>query len=46
MDTIIRKILVKCGGGGVAKKFEGKILPHIVKKLKEGSLNFDIDKLR
>ena len=27
----------------VANKFEGKILPHIVKKLREDSYNLDID---
>ena len=44
MDTIRQKMLIKWNNRKkVAKKFEGKILPHIVQKLREDSFNLDID---
>ena len=44
MDTIRQKILIKWNHRKrVARTFEGKILPHIVKKLREDSFNLDIE---
>ena len=44
MDTIRQKILIKWNyRKRVALKFEGKILPHIVQKLREESYNLDIE---
>jgi hypothetical protein len=44
LDTFRQKLLIKWNiRKKVAKKFEGKILPHIVKKLREDSYNLDID---
>ena len=44
MDTIRQKILIKWNHRKrVARKFEGKILPHIVQKLKDDSYNLDIE---
>jgi len=44
MDTIRQKILIKWNHRKrVATKFEGKILPHIVQKLKDDSYNLDIE---
>ena len=44
MDTIRQKILIKWNQRKrVAQKFEGKILPHIVQKLREDSYNLDIE---
>jgi hypothetical protein len=44
MDTIRQKMLIKWNHRKrVARTFEGKILPHIVKKLREDSFNLDIE---
>ena len=44
MDSIRHIILIKWNHRKrVAQKFEGKILPHIVHKLREDSYNFDIE---
>jgi hypothetical protein len=44
MDTIRQKILIKWNHRKrVAQKFEGKILPHIVQKLRGASYNLDIE---
>jgi hypothetical protein len=44
MDTIIQKILIKWNlRKRIAKKFEGKILPRIVQKLRGASYNLDIE---
>ena len=44
LDTFRQKLLIKWNmRKKVANKFEGKILPHIVKKLREDSYNLDID---
>lgn len=44
MDTIRQMILIKWNNRKrVAEKFEGKILPHIVQKLRVASYNLDIE---
>ena len=44
LDTIRQKILIKWNQRKkVAKKFNGKILPHILQRLKEESYNLDIE---
>ena len=44
MDTIRQKILIKWNNRKrCAQKFEGKILPHIVQKLRGDSYNLDIE---
>ena len=44
MDTIRQMILIKWNQRKrVAQKFEGKILPHIVQKLRDDSYNLDIE---
>ena len=44
MDTIRQKILIKWNHRKkVAKKLEGKILPHILEKLRDDNYNLDIE---
>ena len=44
MDTIRQNILIKWNNRKrCAQKFEGKILPHIVQKLRDDSYNLDIE---
>lgn len=44
MDTIRQKVLIKWNHKKkVAQKFQGKILPHIVQKLRDDSYNLDIE---
>jgi hypothetical protein len=44
MDNIRQKILIKWNlRKRVAQKFEGKILPHIMQKLRGASYNLDIE---
>ena len=44
MDTIRQRILIKWNQRKrVVQQFQGKILPHIVQKLREDSYNFDIE---
>ena len=44
MDTIREKILIKWNQRKtVAQKFEGKILPHIVQKLRDDIYNLDFE---
>lgn len=44
MDTIRQMILIKWNNRKrVVEKFEGKILPHIVQKLRVASYNLDIE---
>ena len=44
LNTIRQKILIKWNHRKkVAKKLEGKILPHILQKLREDSYNLDIE---
>ena len=44
MDTIRQKLLIKWNTRKkVAKKFIGKILPHVMQQLREGSFNLDIE---
>jgi hypothetical protein len=44
MDTIRQKLLIKWNNRKkVAKKFVGKILPHVMQQLREGSFNLDIE---
>jgi hypothetical protein len=44
MDTIRQKLLIKWNQRKkVAKNFQGKILPHIMQKLRENSYNLDIE---
>jgi hypothetical protein len=44
MDTIRQKLLIKWNNRKkVAKQFQGKILPHIMQKLRENSYNLDIE---
>ena len=44
MDTIRQMILIKWNQRKrIAQQFEGKILPHIVQKLRENSCNVDIE---
>jgi hypothetical protein len=46
MDVIRQKLMVKWNKRRkIARKMEGKILPHIVKNLKERSRNLDMDVL-
>ena len=47
MDTIRQMILIKWNQRKrVAQKFEGKILPHIVQKLRDDSYNLDIEVIK
>ena len=44
LDTIRKKLLIKWNHRRkIARQMQGKILPHIVDKLKEQSRNLDID---
>jgi len=44
MDTIRQKLLIKWNTRKkVAKKFVGKILPHVMQQLREDSFNLDIE---
>ena len=44
LDTIRQKLLIKWNHRRkIARQMQGKILPHIVDKLKEQSRNLDID---
>jgi hypothetical protein len=44
MDTIRQKLLIKWNNRKkVAKKFDGKILPHVMQQLREDSFNLDIE---
>ena len=44
MDSIRQKVLIKWNlRKKIAQKMEGKILPHIITKLKDQSRNLDID---
>jgi len=44
MDTIRQRILIKCNQSKrIVQQFQGKILPHIVQKLREDSYNLDIE---
>jgi len=44
MDTIRQVILIKWNQRKwIAQKFQGKILPHIVQKLRDDSYNLDIE---
>ena len=44
MDTIRQNLLIKWNTREkVAKKFVGKILPHVMQQLREGSFNLDIE---